>query len=283
MNCKKANNLDLVGVMSKFGCAPKYYKGTDAWCASPLRNERVPSLKICTVKNVWFDHGEGKGGTVIDLVKAIKNCSTKEALTYLSDSPFSFHQPKVFKDELSKEKKPSGFEIIKKQNLQNIALINYLKSRSIPLHVARLFCFELYYKCKAKNYFAIAFENDSGGMELRNKYFKGCVGRKDIRTINNGSNRLNLLEGFTDFQSYLTLMPNKTNEDFIITNSTSLTEKSIKYLSNYDVVKTFFDNDNAGRNATELIRENCKKKFINESEKFKKFKDFNDYLMNYKR
>jgi len=283
MNCKTANNLDLVGVISKFGYAPKYFRGTDAWCTSPLRNEQVPSLKICTVKNVWFDHGEGKGGTVIDFVKALKNYSTKEALTYLSDTSFSFHQPKVLREDISKEETSVGFEIIKKQNLKNIALIDYLKSRSISLQVARIFCFELYYRNKGKNYFAIAFQNDSGGMELRNKYFKGCMGPKGIRTINNGSKNVNLFEGFIDYLSFLTLMPSKVNENFIITNSTSLIKKVHSKLNDYDMIKTFFDNDESGINATQVIQENCKHKFSNESEKFKKFKDFNDYLMNYKK
>lgn len=50
----------------------------------------------------------------------------------------------------------------------------------------------------------------------------------------------------------------------------------------YDTVKTFFDNDYSGKRATELIQKNCKKRFLNESLKFEKHNDVNDYLTAYR-
>ena len=78
-------------------------------------------------------------------------------------------------------------------------------------------------------------------------------------------------------------MPQKANEDFIITNSTSLVKNTIEVLPNYTTVKTFFDNDDSGIKATKLIQANCKREFLNESLKFKKYNDVNDYLMAYRR
>jgi len=279
IDCKTAKELCLISLLSSIGLLPKNENQKDAWYPSPFREETNPSFKVSKKLNRWYDHGEGIGGNTLDFVIKFKKFTVKEALLYLSDNSFSFHQQYSYLENLPEEKKKYEFKIVKTQNLQNHALINYLKSRKITYEIARLFCFEIYYKNNGKRYFSIAFKNDSGGLELRNKYFKGCYGKKDIRTIKNGSKTLNIFEGFIDFLSFLTLKQNKVNEDFMITNSTCLVEKSLQYLKNYDVVKTFFDNDESGIIATKLIQKNCKKEFRNMSEKYKEYKDLNDYLL----
>lgn len=120
-------------------------------------------------------------------------------------------------------------------------------------------------------------------MKPGNKRYQNCLVTKAITTINNGSTTLNLFEGFIDFLSYLTLMPSKEKEDFIIINSTSIVHDAIEFLPNYNIVKTFFDNDHTGKKATALIEKNCTKDFENESLKFQKHNDVNDYLMAYNR
>ena len=178
--------------------------------------------------------------------------------------------------------------------IKHFALKTYLNSRGINIALAKKYCKEIHYfkdgnksssdidvllKEKRKPFFALGFENDLGGYEIRNKFFKGCLKTKAITTITNGSKTLNLFEGFIDFLSYLTLMPHKEKEDFIITNSTSIVKNAIEALSKYDTVKAFFDNDFSGANVTKLIQENCKKEFLNESLKFEKYKDVNEYLI----
>ena len=175
-----------------------------------------------------------------------------------------------------------------------------MHERKIDVSLARKYCKELHYYVNTpklqsdiatvsqnnkviKPYYAIALKNDCGGYETRNKIFKNCLIVKAITTIDNGSKTLNLFEGFSDFLSYLTLIPPKTKENFIITNSTSIVKDTIELLPKYDLVKTFFDNDSSGIKATKLIQENCKKGFINESLKFKNHKDVNDYLISLRR
>jgi DNA primase len=274
IDCNSAREICMIDLLHNLGYRSEKENEKDAWYRSPFRNETVPSFKISKKLNRWFDHGEGIGGNTLDFIIRLKNCSVKEALIYLSEDSFSFHQQQYFKEEPT-----SNFELIKKQNLQNQALINYLESRKISYEIARLYCFEIYYKSNGKRYFSIVFQNDSGGIELRNKYFKGSCNKKHITTIKNGSDTLNIFEGFFDFLSYLTLYPNRTNEDFIIINSTSLVEKSIKYLEDYDIIRTFFDNDSSGKNATKLIEHSCQNKLRNQSLKFKGYKDLNDYLL----
>ena len=50
---------------------------------SPERDESEASLHIDRSKNVWYDHGSGKGGTNADLVMLVKHCSRHEAYEFL--------------------------------------------------------------------------------------------------------------------------------------------------------------------------------------------------------
>ena len=60
-----------------------------------------------------------------------------------------------------------------------------------------------------KKYFAIAFPNKSGGFEVRNPYYKGCIKNKDVSVFyhTNGMTQEHIcvFEGFMDFLSYMTL------------------------------------------------------------------------------
>ena len=71
------------------------------------------------------------------------------------------------------------------QPLQNKALIQYLEQRAIPADVARPYLQEAYYTVAGRDrtYFALAFPNQTGGYELRNPYFQGVAGSKDISLI----------------------------------------------------------------------------------------------------
>ena len=44
-------------------------------------------------------------------------------------------------------------------------------------------CKEIHYELRKRHYFAIAFENKTGGYEVRNPYYKGCIKGKDISVI----------------------------------------------------------------------------------------------------
>jgi hypothetical protein len=65
----------------------------------------------------------------------------------------------------------------------------YVVSRGIPLDLARLHLKEVAYRVGEHGYRALGFPNDSGGFEVRNANFKGSLGTKDIRFLEQaGSN-----------------------------------------------------------------------------------------------
>ena len=63
------------------------------------------------------------------------------------------------------------------------ALYSYLRQRGINTELAKRECREVRYLTDGKPYFAVGFPNRSGGYEIRNKLFKGCIAPKDITHI----------------------------------------------------------------------------------------------------
>ena len=88
MKCEEGNKLDLVEYLFSLGFTPAKIRGNNYWYISPLRDEKEASFKIDRSKNVWYDHGAGKGGTVVDFVTSYFNCDVSRALQKLS----SYHR-----------------------------------------------------------------------------------------------------------------------------------------------------------------------------------------------
>ncbi len=83
MDAKTAKAVPITEYLARAGCQPVRVQGTDWWYLSPLRNEKTPSFKVNSEKNVWYDHGEGRGGTAIDLAMAMGDLSPGEAIREL--------------------------------------------------------------------------------------------------------------------------------------------------------------------------------------------------------
>jgi len=270
---EKARNLSIIDMLEKNGHFPTRKSEKEAWFLSPFRIETQASFKVSINHNYWYDFAEGVGGNIIDLIIKLNSCSPLEALEKLSNSSFSFHEKT---DTIINEKE---YTIYKVKKLENVALLNYLNERKIDIKMAQKYCVEIHYLMKNKKYFSIGFKNDLNGWEIRNKYFKGSFGTKDITTIKNNSNSAVIFEGFFDMLSYLTIYPEQFKvEDLIVLNSLSLLKKVISKISNYSKIKTFLDNDIPGIKATECLITDLK--LIEDCSVFySEFKDLNEYLI----
>ena len=89
MNCAQANGLNLVNWLSMQGYEPHKIKGNNYWYLSPLREEKEASFKVNNHLNIWYDHGLGKGGRLVDLAMEIYQCNTSDyfPLFYVVHSP----------------------------------------------------------------------------------------------------------------------------------------------------------------------------------------------------
>lgn len=80
---KEIKAIPIGEVASKYGIQLKE-KGNRLW--GKLReNEKTASFSINLKKNLWYDFGSGKGGSVIDLVAEIEGISPTEAINKIAE------------------------------------------------------------------------------------------------------------------------------------------------------------------------------------------------------
>lgn len=279
---KEIAAISIKQYLNRIGISPIKDRGYYGMYFSPFRTDTSPSMKVDYNKNLWIDYGLNEGGSIIDLVMKLERCTVKEAInklangTYLSDSSFSFHCNESIQE--------NNIELIKVKPIRHWALKNYLESRCIKEDIYQEYCKEVHYQVRGKRYFAIGFENQSGGYELRSRFFKGCIGKKDISYIKNNSSQLLVFEGFMDFLSALCYDSDQKNsgsdsEDIIILNSISNAKRIHPLLYNYSTIALFLDNDIPGQKCTSEIKKQATKEIIDGGHIYKGYKDFNEYLI----
>jgi hypothetical protein len=280
---KEIKSIPLADFLSQLGHEPTARKGTRLWYKSPLRQEHTPSFKVETTLNCWYDFGLGRGGNIIDLAAEMyqstdlrylmhciaESCPVPSVQTVASSYPQRHSAPSM-----------ERFEVVP---LEHRALVAYIQERGIPAHIAKAKCKEAHYRANGRFYFAVAFENVSGGWELRNRYFKGCRGRKDISYLpwarDGPSTECAVFEGFIDYLSALTLGI-ISGADAIILNSVVNVNKAMPYLKDYSIINCYLDNDTAGQTALTELTAIYGSTVIDRSILYSEFNDLNEYLTN---
>ncbi|MDR2950221.1 MAG: toprim domain-containing protein [Prevotella sp.] len=297
----EANKISIKAYLASKSIHPVKDHGYYGMYRSPFRDDTNASLKVDYNKNLWIDFGSNDGGTMIDLVMRINNCSLAQAMDEIKkycdttvnqynsmtvqlqsqsqsqSQSFSFHGN-------NSNKTAPAITIQKVLPLTHKALIDYLSERRISLDIAKQYCSEIHYSVNGKPFFTVGFPNDSKGWILRSEPFKGCTSM-DITTYN-GANNTNspkesclVFEGFTDFLSYLTLRNiHSPKEDVIVLNSLSNLPKAINKLKGYKEIHAYLDNDNPGKKATLTIKQ-THLAVIDQSVKYTGYKDLNEYLI----
>lgn len=270
---------------------------------SPFRpNEKKPSFKVDSIKKVWYDHGRGSGGSIIDFVMEFKGLDFKNTIAYFNENYREITEDfRIELENISEVSTSTGkINIIEVKDLSHIKLLNYLEDRKINLDIAKRYCKEVYFKLNGKEIYAIGFKNNSNSFELRNKYFKGSDGiKKDITLIKNKLNakKLKKFEGFIDFLSYLTDFPEEEKEfDYLILNTCSFLKKInpqkkcyqinkeiekeqlFKIINSYQEVDSYLDNDLTGKECLEILKE-IHPLVIDKSYIYEGFIDYNSFLM----
>ena len=289
MNIETAKQINLADYLHSLGYSPVKQQGINLWYKSPLREETEASFKVNTERNQWYDFGLGKGGGIIELAAHLY---ATDHVPYLLER-IAEQTPHVHPVSFSFGKQDSfgpSFQQLEIVPLSSPALLSYLQGRGINLELAKRECSEARYTHNGKRYFAIAFPNGSGGFEVRNPYFKGCIAPKGISHIRQSGKARTacyVFEGFMDYLSFLTLRqescpnyPELDGQDYIVLNSVSNINKALYPLGNYERIHCFFDNDHAGMEALRQIRmEYGRDRHIRDaSQIYGGCKDLNEYL-----
>ena len=277
----------IVEYLERKGIKPVRSTPAYALYHSPFREDTHPSFKVDTEKNLWIDYAEGKGGSIIDLCVRLEGCTLLEAIRQLGRNAPDYTACSSQKADraMKRSSKPMA-SASGARRLTGISgtlpphLQKYLtEERCINIEKAMHFLRCISYEVGGRHYQAIGFANQSGGYELRdNGMFKGTIAPKDITPIfTDRTDPVCIFEGFMDFLSFLSMKEEFTNHCLVM-NSVSNVARSIRYLNERQVftIRTFFDNDEAGRRATEdFVKAGFKVE--NMSVHYRSFKDLNEY------
>lgn len=285
MNCKQFNSISLEEVLLSLGHLPTKHNEKEAWYLNPFASESQASFKLDKKQNVWFLHSEGIGGNNTDFMKKYLNASVKEVLEWAEKQKFSSFHPQTKIPE-SNIKPNLNYQITNIKELQNENLINYLQQRGLSSNVFPLVK-ELHFKMgeKNQNLYAIGFENNSGGWELRNPFYKGSLLKKDVSIIHlnqDSDDRFKnknvvVFEGFMDMLSFVE-MKRFFKGDVLVMNSIALLNKTKEHLNNYSEIHLFLDNDHAGKVCKNEILKSFPK--ANDcSVIYSEHKDLNEFLI----
>ena len=127
-----------------------------------------------------------------------------------------------------------------------------------------------------KHFFAAGWQNEQGAWEVRNPYFKGCMGHKAITFIPGCDDRVAIFEGYFNYLSWLTentIAP----DSIIVLNTATLTQAAIRKAITIDDVSVYFDHVPTGRKITaEFIK--ALPWAIDRSYQYEGYNDYNDKI-----
>ena len=260
-------------------------KNTNGWLARcPWREDAHPSLTVSLNGKGWMDHTTGEHGNLIDLV--MKTLNTEDLGRICAE--FDSAKPNLFSFDQSKEEE-SVFRTFSVMPLQSRALYAYLHQRGIDLDIARQYLMEAHYsfyeRPDGRYLYALAYQNDLGGYELRSVRFKGSKSPKGITVhLYQDNAPWVIFEGFMDMLSFATLCRKRQCDakyNYLVLNSVAIVDAGIERLRRVkQPIYLALDNDDAGNKATALMMEQLPMSADIRS-RYAPAKDINDFLMSF--
>ena len=263
---------------------------------STFRRDSNPSMSVNFSKNVWYDHGVGKGGGPVELVMETLGCTFKEAVAFLSslhgEGSSHLNVPGQYASP-EEEDLPSGINILSVRPLTYRRLLAYGKRRGISKEVLTRYCTqaEIEFRSSGKKSLFLSFENNSGGYVLRSCGKMKICSKAGISTFDSDGERsvmpssdtVTVFEGLFDFLSWKTLsLEGKIDGegDSVVLNSVSNLEKAVPFIGQHSRIISYLDNDEAGRKCLHSLRDRFPgAEILDMTEGFGECKDLNEVLM----
>lgn len=265
MNIETAKKIPISLLLEKLGAIRTLQKQHHERYLSPWRREKTASFHVDIPKNVWYDHGEGIGGNGVDLVcehlkRSGVDYTAGDALRWMRNmtefSPINLPEP-------ANIDRPKKLVIENVTVIKHLLLKRYIKERGIDFDLAKLYLKEVQIVSPDKNsrFSALGLENEDGGWELRNPFFKGCIGHKAPTFIRGNipkPSNIDVSEGTFDFLTILTVeKKERLDGDFLVLHSVSCLNKGIPFIKSYGyrTLRSWLQNDKAGIKASETLQQ----------------------------
>jgi hypothetical protein len=284
---KALKQYPITAYLATKGMNPLSSRGSNYMYSSPLRQDSTPSFSVNPTLNVFNDFGnDSDRGGIIDLVMKLENISFPQACLFIENldskkkreggQSLSLSCRQTFPNE-------KDYKINLVKTIQHPALIRYLNSRSISLNTAFCYLSEIHYENLKGKFFGLGYRNDNGGYVLRSELMKkpislGSQGIKSFEVAN--STTISIFEGMFDFLSAIEYCKRPPRCTAIILNSVNNLSKAIPQLKRVTAIYSYLDNDDAGRNSMQKMKDIG----LNVSDQSSiysigGFKDFNEFLI----
>lgn len=250
----KAKQIPIRQYLASIGYRPIKDSGHHLLYIAAYRGDTNPSLSVDVAANTAHDFGTGETMDVIALCQRIEGLSFLQALDRLAGNNFAAVTP-LPTPAIPKLAPKSAIEIIEVKPLQNRGLLQYLAGRAISAETACKYLKEVYFRVNGGGrQYAIGFENDKGGYELRNPLWKGGTSPKTISTIPCGNpDTVYVTEGWADC---LSLIGGYDIDGIVVClNSTANLRKAEPLLAKCRTIYCALDGDDAGTATTKTILE----------------------------
>lgn len=249
----------IVSLLEHLGYRPVPKKGRELMYHSMLReDDKSPSFSVNDQVGVWFDHGIGKGGNIIDFGMAYwKGLPFADVVNKLRDTLNAAPQAQKIIRPVRTARTPNYIIHQTKRIGTHPAITDYLIGRGIYPE-ARRYLKEVYYYVEdgngdRKSYFAAGWKNENGAWEVRNRLFKGCMGPKAVSFLPDHPKKVAIFEGYFDFLSWKKEFPDH-DHSVIVLNSVTLWEQGVSKAKAFSSIDLYFDRDPAGfRTASNFI------------------------------
>lgn len=260
---------------------------------SPFRDEAQPSMRVTVNPSdgtwMWADYGgspelgkKADGGGCLDMVRRLGNFANDEAAVAELKRIAASRGVSVIEEESRSARKaadkPAGIvvdDVSLRFTRRN--LVRYADSeRGIPEDVLSRYCRQVTYHARSnasRRFTVIGFPNNAGGYALRGTGAPQRSKRNSVSGISTfspdgtfrpegdvSSEKCVLFEGFFDFLSYMVWKGVKEpGMDACVLNSTSNLLQAKSWIVSHGSVRCFFDNDEAGEQATRKVESWCRK------------------------
>lgn len=134
--------LSIKRYLAENGIYPAREYATYTLYKSPFRNERKPSFKIDYKDNLWCDFGSDEGGSIIDLVMKMKQCSFTQAVRHLEEKA---DFPVIVKTAFSSPAESAGrMKLLRVEQFLPPHLEKYIRERGISPDVSAAYLTAVY-------------------------------------------------------------------------------------------------------------------------------------------
>lgn len=219
-----------------------------------LGRKASPTFSINETLGVWYDHSTHQGGDVIDFGVRQWPELSREAVCHKLLAAMQTEPAQPRTHQRRRRQKWPYLRIEKTAELGTTESITFYLQKLGLWETAQRQLSEVHYfltdeKGLRKSFCAPGHRNESGGWEIRNKYFKGCIGAKGLTHYAGDQRKLSVFQHYFDYLAWNFEYP-EAADSIIVLNNPALLQSATRVALRYSDITLYFNHDAAGGLAT---------------------------------